>query len=299
MQLLRLRLHHNSVEQFIVNIMKRFKGLLAIFFVLSLACGGFSSCSDDDDGLLNEKLLPSKIKSSNGESVVRFTYDEQNRLIKVNTTEIFDGEQTSELKIYYDELNKINQAVKTSSYGDGEEDIIRFSYEGANKISYTYKDKENVLLAEGRGVIDSKGNLVWYEKKTYGIYASSAVYDYEYDNDGNVIRTVVDEKYAEAHKYDNKNGIFRYVNTPQWFYSMPAFTEMVSIIDPSHYSMNNLIMSDLVTAKSYKYQYNMHGYLSNVPLIGFELMNGTKVGLPQPLNTADIEYIQSHPVNKE
>lgn len=199
----------NEINKFInisnFNFMKLYRVLTLA--VVTALCASFFSCSDDDDDDDNfvTTYLPKTIvgKQGSNENTYTFSYDSQNRLT---------GWESRYEK-------------NTITYGTDGKITKLYTEEGENYTStryYTYKGNEVTVTDEDGGI-----------DEIININGNGCVTSISYDDDAseklsysgkNITRSEYKEEYEEGTyeykssiKYDGKAGIFRNVNTPQWF----------------------------------------------------------------------------------
>lgn len=180
------------------------KKILAVFFVLALfACNH----SDDDGKDLGAMFLPS-ILSREGQ-VLTLTFDDQHRIVQLG--EVADNSESARLYTFNYSGGKLvtAQAIYFSTVvvgGYNYTEDFKFEYiqdrvlvEKKFLDSSGYATTINTVL-----YVDAKGNLL----HTDGIEIS-------YDDRGNMTKVVNNGNVTEV-SYDNKNGSFLNVKTPQW-----------------------------------------------------------------------------------
>lgn len=189
--------------------MKFNKTHLAVFAVLA-SMMSFVSCSDDNDNNANNNgngiYLPSAIEWADEEGLY-FTYDSNNRLIfKVEAEKGDDGIiYPDTTKFLYDNQGRLSSTVR-----------------GGNTVTFAYADNKVFCVDSSNGKtysldtleLGSKGELL----REYGTGRSCT---YEYDASGNIIKAEYNKGTSNASTevmtYDNKNGVFKDVNLPQWY----------------------------------------------------------------------------------
>lgn len=240
-------------------------------FLMGSLFFSFVSCSDDDNGndngLKGNIYLPSVVvdKSSNNGSVATtyYSYDTENRLTLVVMVEDEDGTEVADsIKIAYDAQGRISSVMTES-------DTVKYTYSG-NKVfgleEYTggsYKDtlelgSNNELLK-----LYSKDRIYTYE---YDAKGNLAKYIKKYDNSGQV--------YTYTVKYDDKNGIFKHIKTPRWYFIKQSY---------GNFFVNNALeeIEDSEVMATFILKYNDAGYPISV-----EKKEGSRESI------ATIEYIK-------
>lgn len=189
------------------------KYYLVLIVLLSLC---FMSCNDDEntrDDSAEKIYLPSKIinRSLNAESpwmaTLYFRYDKANR------------------------LTYIIQAFGDASPESG--DTLSFNYDVQGRMSFVVARGDSTIFNyDGNKVFCSQSYEGDYYRDTLELgtngellklYNLNEVYNYEYDSMGNLIRHTMnqrgeDMKYATTLTYDDKNGLFKHMNTPAWYF---------------------------------------------------------------------------------
>ena len=177
----------------------------------------FVSCSKDEEKGKATKLLPKTINWSQegyNPTVERYSYDNQNRLI---AAEGLDWQ----LIFTYDANNR---PLKV----EGKNWIENFEYPSANivKATITYNDEKEPYLT--MLYLNSNNQLT----KEIG---DSYIYNYEYYLDGNLKRCWSDNFSDEFMSYDDKRGIFYFVNVPDWlikYYTLPRIEFASKVNNP-------------------------------------------------------------------
>jgi len=268
----------------------KLKNLLGLFCIISIL-SFFISCSDSDDdaqvfpGGTSAKLLPVKAEGEKKTYCFYYEYDNNNRLLSE--------------KIAWTESNYATYKI---NYGtDGNIDKMTYDYfedgkiieEGSHSLTYTYNGSQIKVNNSKRKLdkwlieVDDQGRIL--ESKTIFSGDKEYIYTttYEY-SDGNIKRAD-----GVDYSYDNKNGIFKYVNTPQWF--------LVSQLNIMYFLKNNATefnqileernsetkASGTTPGNKITYTYNSNGYPAKYTPVNFYLMNN---GAVMPENYFLVEY---------
>lgn len=261
------------------NIGLFFRVCFILIFTLSTA-----ACSDDDaiinfPGGTEAKLIPVKIYGEKNGGITSFTYDDDNRIINCSYSFENGGKLSkySEYTIEYDDNDNINRVVYQII--DGDTFIYTMTYEESCIImkdkfytSYIYIDSQNRVLKVSQS---NNSNEELY-------------FNYDYDNKGNLIRHDINGIYY-SYSYDERNGIFNCVNTPQWF--------LVFMLNKEYHISNNCNEittyyldengdKKLRTTFELTYTYNDNGYPTK-----YHVPNMSFCGTP-PLPESDfrVEY---------
>lgn len=237
------------------------KTITNLFYPVILVCIILSSsCSDNEDGIYtdpNAKLLPIKISYSKSNRSY-YTYDASNRLIEILSSYKFDNEFVGSYsflyEIKYTADNKVDSLYKTmgpyqtrTTYVPN--DTIGFDYDG---LKITATSKFSVLEM----TIDEQGQVLTASLKPT-ILSGGLSWErlYEYDSTGNISRCTLKystgETYVINYTYDNRNGIFKNVNTPQWL--------LVTQLD-ENCIINNEIYENGNMNTNISYKYSASGY---------------------------------------
>ncbi|NDW09314.1 hypothetical protein [Dysgonomonas sp. 520] len=239
---------------------------MKLYRVLTLAvvtalCASFFSCSDDDDdddsNKFNTSYLPKSITYIDGydNDPIILSYDENSRLTGWDDG---DGKYT----VVYGKDGKIEKLVYEYSYSEGGQTYTEtytnyYKYEG-NKVivtrehdSYSYE-----FTINGKGQITAWGDEGDADYAKYSYSGKNLSKIERKENYGTI-------KYNSTLKYDTNAGIFRNVNTPQWFIYLlfdelglsvgnnPLTEETIGYFEGVKYS----------TSKStYEYVYNNDNY---------------------------------------
>lgn len=256
--------------------------LLASIF---LFLGIFTAC-DDDDSLSNTneiKLLPYKItvkfENQNSSDLVElYNYDTYNRIIKQEIL-ITEKEQAKEaLYINLFEYGSDGISSVYSSKKGAAAFAYKTSYSYGNSIVYIKKDNGSTAATMK---INDKGYILDHTANS-SIGFGDNVTSYTYDPKGNISEIVIVTTGQNAktstykYNYDDKVGIYKYVNIPQWF--LVTYGDMyATTFNP--FANNGLkIISDDGTDLIYEavYEYNGSGYPSVIKIYQSFLNTGTK-----------------------
>lgn len=208
--------------------MKKKLALFFLFGALLSACSDDDNDSSDNNGSVNTttKLLPSVLESvditTNLKGEERYTYDDQNRIITINsiTREMDEnGESTETIVEFHDnhtftydnenrviKVIEIYKEIKAGKETINEETSYDLTYNADGKvilkIAYSGYVTENELI-----IVDNK--LISDNESTY-----------EYDSNNNLIKIKAKDTSHEeviSYKYDlTQNSIFQHCNTPSW-----------------------------------------------------------------------------------
>lgn len=195
------------------------------FLSLLVFIGVLSSCSDNDnDKISNKQLLPSKVTQNfiltssspfvDVEIVESYIYDENNRLTNISKVYSATNPESKAITntiMSYDAEGRISGTDITTSQNEaiGVVTEERYAYEG-NKIIKS-RNGENIAVIE---VLENKiivTDLIEGEAKTtinYILANNGSVIEYSYSSD---------YKIQNRYSFDGKNGIYKQVNTPDWF----------------------------------------------------------------------------------
>lgn len=272
-----------GVVTLIYIIMKNISSYFKLCLVL--ACLSFLACSDDNSiqnfpGGTSAKLLPVKISGEKNGGQTVFVYDDYNRLISCSYFSKSDKKlsKTSELKIQYDALERVEKATYESS--EGESYTYTITYEGSHIV---VQDKYYTRHID----IDAQGNVLKMKQYYANDQNASIEYNYQYDQKGNLIKKDFNNNYY-SYTYDDYNGVYSSVNTPQWF--------LVTMLDATYiYNNCNQIQVSFLdengkeqTPTTFKitHTYNENGYP-----VKYHVPNMTFCGTP-PLPESDfrVEY---------
>ncbi len=159
-------------------------------------------------------------------------------------------------------------------------DTVVFEYQG-EEILVKYKNKKSEKI-----FINPRREVVAYEYYSGADGELKITNTYQYDDKGNIMRIVInngiDKPYIPyTYTYDNRNGIFKNVNVPQWF--------MVIMLDQRFNMSNNYKeYSDYDGCKwLMEYSYNKDDY----PIFRrIEDEGKSDIGVVEALTTFDYTY---------
>lgn len=229
------------------------KKILLSALVLSGAI--FTSCDksdDQDDQQASSAIyLPSKLTDES--ETVTFNYDSQDRILEYNSISESDALNVSTTKITFnytgDELVSAKEVYTSGTYTSTEN--YTFVYQN-NQVTITNQYANNSGSSE---TITNIYNLDGNGKLLSGDGATVT-----YDNRGNVSKMIEEDDFQIDLEYNNENGIFKHVKTPQ-------FALIVIFDDYYMFKVNNptkAISTDLDTNETYTniltYQYNQDRY---------------------------------------
>lgn len=274
--------------------MKKYK-LLSMFCLISIAfC--LVSCSDDDDiqnfpGGTKARLLPVRISTDDGSSEYLFQYDSSNRLIKqiYNLKEGKDFFYYAEMVIKYDAEGRIEKVTGRAS-----------NTTFINTASFTYDDShievtDNYFITNIE--TDIYNNIVSQQQTPINGEKSNVTKTYyDYDSQYNISAEILTDGISETHaanKYDNRNGIFKSVNIPQWFFA----TRIVSPFTNGIYNnpVSEVYSKDIDDYKyeqktSYEYIYNDNAYPVRAAITSPPLYCSTSEDPDDRKTTYRVEY---------
>lgn len=223
--------------------------LLALLFPLL-----FASCEKDDEDTGN-RLLPVKLTcvgEFSRSSVYTLTYDDQNRIIGVD----YDTYQRT---IDYNELGQIvEEQVFPKENALTLKSTATFNYE-KELVRIEQKFDNGPLLSQNGFIqLDRAGRAVYSEYETesdpsYGTPMGTMHYrKYKYDKRGNVSKIEfldLDVMGDFEYQWDNRKGIFKEVNMPQWYMDRTDIA--------FYFTVNNRQSTDGIF---YQYEFNEDGY---------------------------------------
>lgn len=238
---------------------------LFVSCILSLSFLTFSCSDDDNDGIFpggtSAKLLPTVIKGEKGIFESYYQYDSRNRLISKKDVWPRDGKRSSTYEVSYDTEGRISKMVQTDSKYTADNRILTYVYDGS-KVTV---QSDNPAQADFIVEIDDQGKVLKFQSAP-NEGSSSYTENYDYDTNGNIKGIQKSGRKYRSYRYDNKNGIFKHINMPQWF----IVTQLNEL-----YMFNNNITEEIVSDSSqekaelrgivdegYKitYVYNENGY---------------------------------------
>lgn len=217
-----------------MSVIMKTKNILSFLFI-GMVSFFMVACSNSDDDYPNSKktgavtkLIPVKIYGGDNGVENIFEYDDNNRLTTIKIYADLDGKRAlfSEQKINYNALGQIADVTGRVRTLDGFETFpysikyngLKIEMQGDYKISYIDTDTDGRILS----------------MRQYSMHDNVKSDDYidlsfEYDAKGNITKKVLKHKsgyyYSDTYSYDDKNGIFSGINTPQWFFITMSITD--------------------------------------------------------------------------
>ncbi|MFR9165222.1 MAG: hypothetical protein ACLVKO_02935 [Dysgonomonas sp.] len=263
--------------------------LSAIVLILS-----FCSC-DKLDADKNYLYIPSQITerdSANVASTVNLGYDSMNRLTEIAETITRDTitYYVSQTSISYDDKGNPLQMNKTETVyspenkqNDTFENTYSFSYATDNTVDIIHKrNEENETISiklNGDGMIE-----------TYSEQNSAKNIGFTYT--GKNISTKTENNAVETYTYDDKRGLFRDINTPQWF--IIAFLDNYDLKISALFERNVSIQNNPVGIQrkdaEEKTSRNLYEYTYNAFHYPIHISEGPKTN---PYKTVDIYYTKA------
>lgn len=217
----------------------------------------FSSCNKDNDNEIYDlyymKLLPQKITSSEGQTVV-YSYDTFDKLIGIEYSPTQEAAEftADRYRFQYNEANIDSLFIYNLKYTENKTvidtlsiDTLAFVYEDAGvRIS----NKNTIRIIN----FDSDGRIL---SQRYENEENTDTYTFEYtgQNNSNITSAIKNQglstEQITTYTYDDKKGAFKNVRNPQWFLfyvlnTYPSFTN------------NNLSEGNV----SYTYTYSENNY---------------------------------------
>lgn len=253
------------------KVMKKI--LLSALMFSTLA---FVSCnnSDDNNTGVDESgiYLPTKFESE--ENVQTFVYDSENRLIESKDI-LEDGSYSKVVTFVYTNKQLVSAKEVTTEIGDEQ------TYVSTEDYTFTYQNNEVTVVNVYTSNWGNNTRTSVYTIDSNGKLQSGNDVTVVYDSNGNITKLVEDD-FENTYTYDNKNGIFKNVNTPQWAFYL--------LLDGFHnFDINN------VTKLTYKdsedaeggysnitYQYNSANYPIKMNVIGSDNFS----------NSITVEYLK-------
>src|SRR5690554_2629951 len=217
----------------------------------------FTSCDkNDDDTSGNNEAVPAKMSSE--DSNIEFSYDNQNRLIKLtDVSEGTHGQITysystiAELEYNGEELTKITEVYNSTYNGNQTSSTTEYTFSKSNNtitVYYKMVDDGSTYTGSESLQIDEKGYLITNED-----------YLYFYNSKGNIVK-ISDEDTESLFEYDDKNGIFKNVKTPQWILEHFFDIGVFFINNPVKYTYKDVEYPEDNETVSINYRYNASGY---------------------------------------
>lgn len=242
----------------------RRNNLLSAFCVIFISFL-IPSCSDDNDsdyevfpGGTSAKILPVKVIGDKNATIIDYEYDNNNRPVTIKRKWPRAGEGCFTKTISYDTEGRIvklthihttpeNNYISTYTYNGSQ---ITVKYDNSAQ-SFTIEVNESGQILK-RDQLDVDGNVVYSE-------------DFVYDDNGNIKNKNTSYLNYRSYTYDDKNGIFKNVNIPQWFLAT-QLSELYmfnnNVVDESVKYSNGEIEKRLLVDSGFKivYTYNENGY---------------------------------------
>lgn len=248
------------------------KILLSALMLSTLA---FVSCNDSDDnsGAQDTGLyLPTKLTSE--ENVQTFVYDSENRLVESKDVHT-DGAYTSQVTFEYVNGKLVSAKEVTTEVGDTQ------TYVSTNDYTFTYQNNEVMVKDVYVSNWSNSTQTSVYTIDSNGKLQSGNGITVNYDSKGNVTKLVEDD-FENTYTYDNQNGMFKNVNTPQWAFYL--LLEEFHIFDINN--VTKLTYKDSEDAEggfsSMTYQYNSSNYPVKMNITGSDDFS----------NSVTIEYLK-------
>jgi len=255
-----------------------------LFSALALSVLSFISCSKSDDNNSNEEnstsvYLPVKITSEN--YVSTFTYDGKNQLIETKEADL-ETDYSSVATFVYNDA-ELTSAKKVTTEIEKKADGTEKTYVSIVDYIFVYQDnKVTVTKKTNYNGSDTTNTLVSeYNINQDGKLLSGNNLTFTYDDKGNLTKEV--NQWSEStYQFDDKNGIFKSVKTPQW-------TFYVVIGDFYEFKVNNVTKTltketgeTSVETSTMTYQYNSANYPAKINIVGSDNYS----------NSVTIEYIK-------
>lgn len=242
-----------------MKLMKTYRTILTAI-AISLFAFSFTSCSDDDEDK-EPIFLPYKITDQYG--TTEYVYDSKSRLIK---SKYFDSNiLKSEKIITYNNKGQIEK-IEWSSVPKNDYSIIYTVKYVENTITIT----PNIEIADDYThtweiTLDNQGRI---KKETKYNSNYNYISDFEYDELGNINRIDIEfsdhgyKLYHDLCTYDNKNGIFKNDQTPQWYrvWNRIYFDFFYSVNNQIVYEEYNNLSGRLTEKYTQSYIYNEDNY---------------------------------------
>ena len=253
------------------KVMKKI--LLSALIFSTLA---FVSCNDSDDnntGVDTSGIyLPTKFESE--ENVQTFVYDSENRLIESKDIED-DGSRTNIVTFVYTNGQLVSAKEVTTEVGNDQ------TYVSTEDYTFTYQNNEVTVVNVYTSNSSNSTQTSVYTIDSNGKLQSGNGLTVTYDSKGNVTKLVEDD-FENTYTYDNQNGMFKNVNTPQWAFYLVL--EEFHIFDINN--VTKLTYKDSEDAEedfsNISYQYNSANYPVKMNVTGSDDFS----------NSVTIEYIK-------
>lgn len=183
------------------------------YYFLSLLGIIFYSCNSTDEDIsmnpqtqadIEIKHLPSKLTSS--EKTTHFYYDNQDRLIRFEEKST-ENLYSKEFSISYKD-NLVNEIILKYESSDSYSytNLYTFEYIEDNVvITNLFTDINDYSVTQSRTIRIDMSNFL---TSGFGIKTT-------YDNKKNLLE-IIEDNTGTKNKFDNKNAIYKNVNSPQW-----------------------------------------------------------------------------------
>ncbi|SHF84644.1 hypothetical protein [Dysgonomonas macrotermitis] len=235
------------------------------FSFLMLSCSDDDNSNDNFPGGTSAKLLPVKVKGDRGIKEASYEYDDNNRLIQYKIT--WPSSKSNDYLLYKINYNT-NGNVSEMQYTMFTGGKIDAEY----TISYNYNGDLITVINDGLYMvgdqkikIDGSGRIL--ELKQLEERTNNSVYyseNFEYDTNGNIKSKNTSNSLYSTYTYDDKNGIFKYVNTPQWFLQSQLgglFTFNNNPVEENAgYRSDEVALRGVAPGFKIEYTYNENGY---------------------------------------
>jgi len=251
--------------------MKNFKHLLFIVITIALIIP-FVSCSDDNDGPLLKKKLPTLItwiKSGKNESA-EFVYDSQNRPIQYSESVYLNAGDSDKSDTKYVFTYNSSGDLVSMNYYENENQIYTSEFIYNNNIVEWFVEPVDDEPYSIEMILNEKKQVI---EKTFYPYGTKHIF--EYDNNGNLkihdyyIAGVNNDGIYQRfeYQYDDKKGIMSEINMPSWFFllfrygiiNQHSFENNMSKYSIKNYNEDGNIESTGAT-NNYVISYDESGY---------------------------------------
>ena len=238
----------------------RRNNLLSAFYVIFISFL-MLSCSDDNDsdyevfpGGTSAKILPVKVTGDKNATIIYYEYDNNNRLVTIKREWPRAGEGSTNT-ISYDTEGRIVKLTRTHTTPENNY-IWTYTYNGS-QITAKYDKSAHSFIIEvnesghilKRDQLDVDGNVVYSEY-------------FVYDDNGNIKNKNTSHPNYRSYTYDDKNGIFKNVNIPQWFLATQLselYTFDNNVVEESVKYSNGEIEERLLVDSGFKIAYTYNG----------------------------------------
>ncbi|WP_146212714.1 hypothetical protein [Dysgonomonas alginatilytica] len=189
---------------------------MKFYFLTLITLVSFSlvSCNDDSgNGQADIIYLPGKIINKSleegyeGSATLYFRYDKENRVTYIiQSMNEAPAEEGDTLSFAYDTEGRLSSVVTLF-------DTTKFTY-NSNKV-YCVQNNADTYYRDTLE-LGSSGELL-------KLYSAEYLYTYEYDWKGNLTKyigtnTVEGQTSITTLTYDDKNGLFKNIKTPSWYF---------------------------------------------------------------------------------